>query len=128
MPVWWTNRSLPASSGVMNPKPLSSLNHFTVPVAIFVPLEVCASETRRVRRGNDCRDARHGLAGRTPDPLGESSGSTGDTAADVPGEPEDRASDGPAGHDKKSRPPPFSRVASLAGGLLPLPADQRLRG
>src|SRR3954470_14995195 len=37
MPVWWTNRSLPLSSGVMKPKPLSSLNHFTVPVAISFP-------------------------------------------------------------------------------------------
>src|SRR5215216_6663584 len=34
MPLWCTNRSLPWSSGVMNPKPFSSLNHFTVPVAI----------------------------------------------------------------------------------------------
>src|SRR5690349_8630066 len=34
MPVWWTKRSLPDSSGVMKPKPLSSLNHLTVPVAI----------------------------------------------------------------------------------------------
>src|SRR5215212_6964559 len=31
MAEWWTNRSLPPSSGVMNPKPLSLLNHFTVP-------------------------------------------------------------------------------------------------
>src|SRR5215218_11255559 len=37
MPEWWTNRSLPWSSGVMKPKPLSSLNHFTVPVAIVIP-------------------------------------------------------------------------------------------
>ncbi len=35
MPVWWTNRSLPPSSGVMKPKPFSSLNHFTVPVAMW---------------------------------------------------------------------------------------------
>src|SRR3954467_2084698 len=28
-------RSLPPSSGVMKPKPLESLNHLTVPVAIF---------------------------------------------------------------------------------------------
>src|SRR5687767_14415214 len=42
MPLWCTNRSLPWSSGVMNPKPLSSLNHLTVPVAISVPSrEVC---------------------------------------------------------------------------------------
>src|ERR1700754_5035837 len=34
MPVWCTNRSLPWSSGVMKPKPLSSLNHLTVPVAM----------------------------------------------------------------------------------------------
>src|SRR3954447_2746830 len=31
---WWTNRSFPRSSGVMKPKPLSLLNHFTVPVAM----------------------------------------------------------------------------------------------
>src|SRR5215216_7406366 len=35
MPEKWTKRSLPGSSGVMNPKPLSSLNHFTVPVAML---------------------------------------------------------------------------------------------
>src|SRR5437879_9508708 len=29
------NRSSPPPSGVMNPKPFASLNHFTVPVAIF---------------------------------------------------------------------------------------------
>src|SRR3954466_15419409 len=36
MPLWCTKRSLPESSGVMNPKPLSSLNHLTVPVAILI--------------------------------------------------------------------------------------------
>lgn len=30
----WAKTSSPPSSGVMNPKPLESLNHFTVPVAI----------------------------------------------------------------------------------------------
>src|SRR5439155_15045088 len=30
------NRSSPPPSGVMNPNPLASLNHFTVPVAISV--------------------------------------------------------------------------------------------
>src|SRR5439155_25585882 len=30
----WANRSLPPPSGVMNPKPLESLNHLTVPVLI----------------------------------------------------------------------------------------------
>src|SRR3954454_12967557 len=34
MALWWTKRSLPPSSGVMKPKPLSSLNHLTVPVAM----------------------------------------------------------------------------------------------
>src|SRR3954453_19413201 len=33
MPEKCTNASLPPSSGVMNPKPFSSLNHFTTPVA-----------------------------------------------------------------------------------------------
>src|ERR1700733_6035264 len=31
---WCTNRSRPPSSGVMKPKPFSSLNHLTVPVGI----------------------------------------------------------------------------------------------
>src|SRR5262247_1223606 len=30
----WAKRSLPPSSGVMNPKPFASLNHFTLPVAM----------------------------------------------------------------------------------------------
>src|SRR5437763_6073803 len=34
MLVWWTKRSLLPSSGVMKPKPFSSLNHLTVPVAM----------------------------------------------------------------------------------------------
>src|SRR3954451_24824159 len=34
MPEKCTNASFPPSSGVMNPKPFSSLNHFTTPVAI----------------------------------------------------------------------------------------------
>src|SRR5215213_1570772 len=34
MPEKWTKASFPPSSGVMNPKPFSSLNHFTTPVAI----------------------------------------------------------------------------------------------
>src|SRR4051812_42564178 len=47
MPVWWTKRSLPPSSGVMKPKPLSSLNHFTVPVAMIFLHGLCALRTRR---------------------------------------------------------------------------------
>src|SRR5688500_9968940 len=37
MLLWWANRSLPPSSGVMNPKPFSSLNHLTVPLGIVCP-------------------------------------------------------------------------------------------
>src|SRR3954451_20336079 len=47
MPVWWTKRSLPPSSGVTKPKPLSSLNHFTVPVAMIFLHGLCALRTRR---------------------------------------------------------------------------------
>src|SRR4051794_30734744 len=35
MPEKWTNRSRPPSAGVMKPYPLSSLNHLTVPIAIW---------------------------------------------------------------------------------------------
>src|SRR6185369_1435583 len=31
----WANTSGPPSSGVMNPKPFSALNHFTVPTAMI---------------------------------------------------------------------------------------------
>src|SRR5690348_4165492 len=43
----------------MNPKPLSSLNHFTVPVAILIPPGYVRCETRRVQRGNNCENAGH---------------------------------------------------------------------
>src|SRR3954451_10728810 len=43
MPVWWTKRSRLPSSGVMKPKPLSSLNHFTTPVGIPSSVESCAA-------------------------------------------------------------------------------------
>src|SRR4051794_28853797 len=49
MPVWWTKRSLPGSSGVMKPKPLSSLNHLTVPVASLASL--LGLSVLRSRRG-----------------------------------------------------------------------------
>src|SRR6266542_2551451 len=38
--VWWTNTSSPPPSWVMNPKPFASLNHFTIPLAIWTPLLV----------------------------------------------------------------------------------------
>src|SRR3954469_19516641 len=37
MPEKWTKASFPPSSGVMKPKPFSSLNHLTTPVAIHTP-------------------------------------------------------------------------------------------
>src|SRR5450755_670008 len=46
MPLKWTNRSRPPSSGVMNPKPLSSLNHLTVPVAMYSPSAQLACSNR----------------------------------------------------------------------------------
>src|SRR5829696_8799834 len=52
MPEWCTNRSLLWSSGVMKPKPFSSLNHFTVPVAMVLSSGVVGCETRRML-GND---------------------------------------------------------------------------
>src|SRR4051794_2867832 len=64
MPVWWTKRSLPLSSGVMKPKPLSSLNHLTVPVAMMFLHGVCALRTprkllrQRLRARTLCRRAR----------------------------------------------------------------------
>src|SRR5205807_1423248 len=45
IPVKCTNRSRPPSSGVMKPKPLSSLNHLTVPVAMYSPLMPLLSDT-----------------------------------------------------------------------------------
>src|SRR5437764_4584407 len=46
---WWANRSLDWSSGVMKPKPLSSLNHLTVPVAIAFPPASIVLRARRLR-------------------------------------------------------------------------------
>src|SRR5436190_21478838 len=65
------NRSSPPPSGVMNPNPLASLNHFTVPVAISVipheqnrnrecvPANVLIS--RKERRWNDCKAVVQGV-------------------------------------------------------------------
>src|ERR687889_1960577 len=50
IPEKWTNASFPPSSGVMNPKPFSSLNHFTTPVA-------------NPNTSSQCFDARGGAAG-----------------------------------------------------------------
>src|SRR4051812_22489462 len=52
MALWWANRSLPPPSRVMKPKPFSSLNHFTVPVAICLTCSGCARRTEP-RFGHD---------------------------------------------------------------------------
>src|SRR5437588_5064589 len=53
----------------MNPKPLSSLNHLTVPVAILLsPPGYVHCETRRVPRGNNCGNASTALVEPMPDP------------------------------------------------------------
>src|SRR5947209_8058086 len=62
MPLKWTNRSRPPSSGVMKPKPLSSLNHFTVPVAIPSPsTPACLKRSNGSRRPLRTREPYQGL-------------------------------------------------------------------
>ena len=41
----WANKSSPPSSGVMKPKPLESLNHLTVPVAIKRTFKINTNHT-----------------------------------------------------------------------------------
>src|SRR5689334_78912 len=86
------NRSSPPPSGVMNPKPLASLNHFTVPVAISVipheqkrnrdQIPPNVSISRKERQWNDCKAVVQGVltalklkhrgAGYTTNPAGAS--------------------------------------------------------
>src|SRR5579884_258645 len=66
MPEKWTNRSRPPSSGVMKPKPLSSLNHFTVPVAITSPCTPACEHVQMAPRSTSKRGYRSRARGRTP--------------------------------------------------------------
>src|SRR5258708_34799407 len=66
MPEWWTNRSLHDSSGVMKPKPFSSLNHFTVPVAMWTSTGVVVLRSRRTLREADSAGAGTTFAGLSP--------------------------------------------------------------
>src|SRR5688572_21976848 len=51
IPEKWTKRSRPPSSGVMNPNPLSSENHLTVPVPTdLTPLAAVVAQVRSVPR------------------------------------------------------------------------------
>src|SRR3954469_20140162 len=51
-----TKRSLLPSSGVMKPKPLASLNHFTLPVLIFHSLKSIEKKTRLCACGRSRRE------------------------------------------------------------------------
>src|SRR5690349_25003453 len=51
----WAKTSAPPSSGVMNPKPLSALNHFTTPVTMLVSSTVDRSRHHRRERGGKTR-------------------------------------------------------------------------
>src|SRR5918998_2858752 len=57
MAEWWTKRSLPWSSGVMKPKPFSSLNHLTVPVAMVMLLRGVLVLRNAGGAGQQLRDA-----------------------------------------------------------------------
>src|SRR4051794_8211680 len=61
MPLWWTNRSLDWSSGVMNPKPFSSLNHLTKPAA--APRVVPGERRLPLVDHRDTATPHHGRAG-----------------------------------------------------------------
>src|SRR6185503_17734392 len=64
-------RSSPPPSGVMNPKPFASLNHFTVPVAISnFPHEqqsnrACPANVSISRKERRCSDCKAVVQGRT---------------------------------------------------------------
>src|SRR5262245_30569442 len=75
MPEKWTKRSLPGSSGVMNPKPLSSLNHFTVPVAMR--FTSTASGAANAEDAKQPTAVVHCLSGPCLDPVERRQGSTG---------------------------------------------------
>src|SRR5436189_4862897 len=57
--LWCAKRSLPPSSGVMNPKPFASLNHFTVPLLIFTSSIV--SNRGEPDPGNGSPESRKGI-------------------------------------------------------------------
>src|SRR5712672_2640036 len=67
MAVWWQNTSSPPPSCVMNPKPFVSLNHFTVPVAIFLLLLHARSHLHS-EAGNDDVSLRFGIGRSAPCP------------------------------------------------------------
>src|SRR3954465_10320780 len=83
----------------MNPKPLSSLNHFTVPVAISVPLRISALRNEEAAiRQQTSETRRTALVERSPDP-------------DGPGKGDSAPSEGTASFHAKHR---FSSKATIS--------------
>src|SRR3954452_2370119 len=120
MPEWWTKRSLPPSSGVTKPKPLSSLNHLTVPVAMMMLLlaDVNCVRARLMRRRR--RALNTALAGRDRPTLSYSSYSAGDVQA---------IRRGPGGDAQPAQRPrhPEQRSGRRRRGHAPAAEDQHGR-
>src|SRR3954452_4483535 len=68
MLLWWTKRSLLPSSGVMKPKPFSSLNHLTVPCAMYFLHGVFRAASAVVAQRQPSASACTAFAGRVPGP------------------------------------------------------------
>src|SRR4051794_23806219 len=68
MLLWWTKRSLLPSSGVMKPKPFSSLNHLTVPCAMYFLHGVLRAASAVVAQRQPSASACTAFAGRVPGP------------------------------------------------------------
>src|SRR3954452_17321729 len=66
MLLWWTKRSLLPSSGVMKPKPFSSLNHLTVPCAMYFLHGVLRAASAVVARRQPFASACTAFAGLVP--------------------------------------------------------------
>src|SRR5258707_11845617 len=65
---WWTKTSAVPSSGAMKPKPLSGLNHFTVPCAICAVSFKDELQARAVARASCWLPA---IGRKDPEPNGE---------------------------------------------------------
>src|SRR3954464_15691601 len=68
MLLWWTKRSLLPSSGVMKPKPFSSLNHLTVPCAMCFLHGVLRAASAVVAQRQPSASACTAFAGLVPGP------------------------------------------------------------
>src|SRR5439155_22770283 len=113
MALWWTNRSLPPSSGVMNPYPLSALNHFTVPVAIR------KTPPPLLRNGQRRRNVRIRYSLRSPGSVAAVPLTTGPHARLGGGDPTNKTSTSSARRRLSSAGSPCSEVPSLEPTLGP---------